>query len=104
MPKTIDPSAAPGAAGISARADRAVSQPADIAARDDLTSAQKIALLQQWEQDLRGEMVAEEESMTGTGTGGALADTLSAVLGALKHLGVGHDDREADHPVPTKHG
>jgi hypothetical protein len=98
MPKPIDPRAAPGAAGISAPADLAVSQPEDILARDDLTSAQKITLLKQWEQDLRAEMVAEEEAMTRPG--GMLGDRLRAVLGALKHLGAGHDERVG----PTKQG
>jgi hypothetical protein len=63
----------------------------------DFDREQKIKLLQQWEQDLRLEMVATEENMPGQmpgqGQGGA-AETFRKVRDALKALGVG----ERDHP------
>ncbi|MCF7985699.1 MAG: hypothetical protein K9L70_14955 [Thiohalocapsa sp.] len=68
----------------------------DVAAREDMDTEHKIALLQQWEQDLREQMVAEEENMTGADA--ALSETLSDVLSALEQLGAERT------PTPTKHG
>jgi hypothetical protein len=98
MPKTIDPQAAPGADKIRARADFALARPQDIADHDAMSHAQKIALLEEWEQDLREEMVAEEENMSGVG--GPVADTLADVLRAL--AGLGRDN--VSRPVPDKQG
>lgn len=69
----------------------------DLVARDDMDTEHKIALLQQWEQDLREQMVAEEENMA-DGAEAALAETLSDVLKALDELGAQRT------PAPTKHG
>lgn len=57
---------------------------------------QKVKFLQQWEQDLRLEMVATEENMPGqmSGQGGA-AETFRKVRAALKSLGVGEQDKPA---------
>lgn len=98
MPKTIDPQAAVGADAIRARAGFELASPRDIADHDGMSPEQKIALLEQWEQDLREEMVAEEENMSGAGS--ALADTLSGVLRALAQLGRDRGSR----PVPDKQG
>lgn len=98
MPKTIDPTAAAGAAGIRARAGFPVSHPRDIVDRQDLSDARKIALLQQWEQDVREEMVAEEEAMTGPN--GPPGDMLQEILQSLDRLGVADHSR----PVPDKLG
>jgi len=98
MPRTIDPSAAPGAAGIAARAGFPLHHPQDIIERDALSHAQKIALLQQWEEDLREQMVAEEEAMTGGED--SLGEALREVLQGLEHLGSAEHGR----PVPSKHG
>ncbi|WP_295886100.1 hypothetical protein [uncultured Thiohalocapsa sp.] len=98
MPKTIDPKAAPGAAGIRARAGFEFARPQDIADHEDMSREHKIALLEQWEQDLREEMVAEEENMSGGGK--PIADTLADVLSALSALG----RKVTSRPVPDKHG
>jgi hypothetical protein len=98
MPKTIDPTAAAGAAGIRASAGFPVSHPRDIVDRQDLSDARKIALLQQWEQDLREEMVAEEEAMTGPND--SPGDMLQEILQSLERLGVADHSR----PVPDKLG
>lgn len=98
MPKTLDPRAAPGADAVRARAGFELARPQDIADREDMSREQKIALLEQWEQDLREEMVAEEENMSGAG--GPVADTLTDVLQALGQLG----KDSASRPVPDKHG
>lgn len=99
MPKTLDPRAAPGADAARARAGFELARPQDIAEREDMSREQKIALLEQWEQDLREEMVAEEENMAGAG--GPMADTLTDVLQALGRLG---KDSSGRRPVPDKHG
>jgi hypothetical protein len=61
--------------------------PADILTASDLTEAQKIDLLRQWESDLRLLLVAAEENMPETGKGGATAERLRAVRHALETLG-----------------
>jgi len=70
--------------------------PRQLVQRDDLSREDKIALLREWEQDLREQMVAEEENMTGSS---ALASDLSDILAALEEL---HAERPAG--APTKHG
>ena len=71
--------------------------PESLLASDELTREQKIAILRQWELDLREIMVAEEENM-------AAAEppriSLDEVLNALDQL----DAAPEAHPVPTKHG
>ncbi|MGA7979624.1 MAG: hypothetical protein WCA32_05270 [Chromatiaceae bacterium] len=71
--------------------------PHDVLGRGDLGRDEKIRLLRQWEQDLREEMVAEEENMI---SARPMEVTLDAVLKALEQLGV---DLEP-HAAPTKHG
>jgi len=73
-------------------------RPEDVLDREDWSRADKIAVLEQWEQDLREQMVAEEEAMPGATP--SLGETLSAVLRSLDRLG-GAEHRT---PVPTKHG
>jgi hypothetical protein len=66
--------------------------PHSILAADDLTREQKIALLEQWETDLRLLLVATEENMPGTGSGRS-AELLTRVRKAMQSLGVtGPDD------------
>lgn len=71
--------------------------PRDVLRRDDLSRGEKIQLLRQWEQDLREEMVAEEENMVSAEPMGVALD---AVLHALKQLGA----ESEPHAAPTKHG
>lgn len=70
--------------------------PAQVVQREDLSRDEKIALLREWEQDVREQMVAEEENMIGAG---ALAENLSDILAALDAL-----DAERGPTPPTKHG
>ncbi len=71
--------------------------PHDVMRREDLSDEEKIALLRAWEQDIRGEMVAEEENMGGNE---ALGETLRDILSTLDTLGATH----APSVAPTKHG
>jgi hypothetical protein len=71
--------------------------PRELLARDDLTKAQKIEILRQWELDLREHMVADEENMLAAEP---VKVTLDEVLMALDALGAEPDF----HPVPTSHG
>jgi hypothetical protein len=70
--------------------------PHAVVEREDMSREQKVTLLREWEQDLRAEMVAEEENMPSPRP---LADTLEEVLAALRELGA----TEGGH-APTKHG
>src|SRR5579885_678065 len=75
-------------------------EPADILRAGDLTNEQKIALLRQWDADLRLQRVASEENMTGTAPG-RTAELLQAVRQALARLGVeGKEEAQA----PNKSG
>lgn len=67
-----------------------------------LSQSRKIALLRQWEYDLRSIEVAKEENMTSTGsaTPGANAEVLREVRRALYALG----DSATDQAQPTKQG
>ena len=53
----------------------------------DLDRDQKIALLRQWEHDLRLMMVATEENMPRQPSGGGSAETFRDVRAALDRLG-----------------
>jgi hypothetical protein len=64
-------------------------QPEEILRATDLTEAQKIALLRQWDTDLRLLMVASEENMTGTAAPGRTAELLQSVHKAMTRLGHG---------------
>ena len=57
--------------------------PEDLLARDDLDREQKIAVLRQWELDLRERMVAEEENMPSSLP---MRMSLDEVLNALNKL------------------
>ncbi|MBK1700061.1 hypothetical protein CKO41_10490 [Thiococcus pfennigii] len=70
---------------------------AALLARDDLARDEKIAILRQWELDLREGMVAEEENMQVTV---AAPVALDEVLDALRTLGA----ESEFHDVTTKHG
>jgi hypothetical protein len=91
MPETPNPNLRRERSGFEA------ASPADVLRRDDLSRDEKIRLLLQWEQDLRDEMVAEEENMVASTP---VTFTLDTVLKALKELGV----EGSSHPAPTKHG
>jgi hypothetical protein len=71
--------------------------PRSLLARRDLARDRKIAILRQWELDLRERLVAEEESMLASEP---MTITLDQVLDALAELGAA----PASHPVPTTHG
>jgi hypothetical protein len=65
---------------------------------DEFDREQKIKLLQQWEQDLRLEMVASEENMPGQMPGqsqGGAAETFRKVREGLKSLGAAEKDKPA---------
>ena len=74
-----------------------VTSPSELIARDDLSSGEKVAILHQWEFDLREQMVAEEENMPPSGGSSV---TLDEVLSALRSLGAKSRFRD----VTTKHG
>jgi hypothetical protein len=64
----------------------------------DLPRETKIRILREWALDLREEMVAEDESMAGTG---APHEELGAVLRALEDLGA---EKDPDEAAPTRLG
>ena len=73
----------------------------DVLDRDGLTTDEKIALLRECEQDVREQMVAEEENMGGDQANDqALGDALGDIRAALASLGA---ERRAA-AAPTKHG
>jgi len=75
--------------------------PADIVGAADLSLQQKIALLNQWEDDLRQLMVASEENMPEQAGHAADGERLQAVHEALANLGAGQNP---DKGAPTKAG
>ncbi len=75
-------------------------KPQAIVDAEDLTSEQKIKLLNQWETDLRLLMVASEENMTGDESG-RTAELLRTVLKALHDLGVSKSEAQQ---APNKSG
>jgi hypothetical protein len=72
-------------------------RPRELLERSDLTREEKLALLRDWELDLRERMVAEEENMPASEP---LAISLDEVLDALRSLGAESQFRN----VSTKHG
>ena len=74
-----------------------VATPQQLLERTDLTRAQKIEMLRQWEQDLRECMVADDENMP---SAEVMTVSLDEVLLALEAL----DATPDEHPVPTTHG
>lgn len=79
------------------RAGLEAASPADLLERSDVSREEKIALLRDWELDLRERMVAEEENMSASEP---LAISLDEVLDALRALGAESQFRD----VSTKHG
>jgi hypothetical protein len=75
-------------------------EPREILEAADLSREQKVALLKQWDTDLRLLMVASEENMAGTDTG-RTAELLQAVEQALICLGV---EKKEETQSPTKTG
>jgi hypothetical protein len=65
--------------------------PAAVLAADDLSRADKIAILVNWANDIRLQQVAQEENMPG---GAGLGERLRAVEDAL--LALGHEDGDHD--------
>ena len=77
-------------------------RPEDILSVADLTEAQKVALLKQWDTDLRLLMVASEENMTGTAAPGrTTAELLQSVHKVMTRLG--HPPAE-ENRSPSKAG
>jgi hypothetical protein len=74
--------------------------PLEIVEAADLTEQQKIALLKQWDTDLRLKMVASEENMAGTGSD-RTAELLQSVQQSLTRLGVKKKEEEG---APNKTG
>jgi len=74
-----------------------LSTPAAVLSSEELSRDDKIALLRQWELDLREGMVADEENMPAAEPGPV---NLDDVLDALRRLGAETEFRD----VPTKHG
>lgn len=80
-----------------ARAGNELATPKQLLDRDDLSLDQKVAMLREWELDLREQMVAEEENMPASEP---MRVTLDEVLDALRSLGA----ESQFHDVTTKHG
>ena len=77
-------------------------RPEDILSATDLTEAQKVALLKQWDTDLRLLMVASEENMTGTAAPGrTTAELLQSVHKVMTRLGHGPTEENRS---PSKAG
>src|SRR6266481_2982213 len=77
-------------------------RPEDILSAADLTEAQKVALLKQWDTDLRLLMVASEENMTGTAAPGrTTAELLQSVHKVMNRLGHGPMEEKSS---PNKTG
>ena len=72
---------------------KAYGSPAQLLADDDLTRAQKLKLLQQWDYDLGLLLVAAEENMTGPGAS-VTAERMRSVRDAIKRLGVATDPED----------
>jgi hypothetical protein len=72
--------------------------PEALAASDDLTRDQKLALLRQWEYDLHLMQVATEENMTSDATPGNNAEKIRQVHAAAEKLGAKMDG-EASGPA-----
>jgi hypothetical protein len=76
-------------------------QPEDILRAEDLSNEQKVALLRQWDTDLRLLMVASEENMTASTAPGRTAELLQSVHQAMIRLG---HEPEVDKQAPDKTG
>jgi hypothetical protein len=76
-------------------------QPEDILRAEDLSEAQKIALLRQWDTDLRLLMVASEENMTSSAAPGRTGELLQSVHKAMMRLGC---EPDLDKQAPDKTG
>ena len=76
-------------------------RPEDILSAEDLSEDQKVALLRQWDTDLRLLMVASEENMTASTPPGRTAELLQSVHKAMRRLGHGPDP---DKKAPDKTG
>jgi hypothetical protein len=68
--------------------------PTELCNAPDLSSEEKIFLLNQWETDLRLLMVASEENMTGTSPG-RTAELLQSVHQKLEELGAPKNETAA---------
>jgi len=81
---------------------RAYASPRALVDDATLSRARKLALLQQWEYDLRSMQVATEENMTvgSDQAAGANAEQLREVRRCLRALG----DETDEHAPSTKHG
>jgi hypothetical protein len=79
---------------------RVFRDPQEIVEAADLSRQQKIALLSQWDTDLRLNMVATEENMAGAGSD-RTAELLQLVEQALGRLGVKKKEEEG---APNKSG
>ena len=76
-------------------------RPEDILSAADLNEDQKVALLRQWDTDLRLLMVASEENMTANTAPGRTAELLQSVHKAMMRLG---HDPDPDKKAPDKTG
>jgi hypothetical protein len=75
-------------------------RPADVLQNADLTRAQKIGILRQWEVDARLLSVAEEENMT-QGEPSPMAEVVSALIA------LGDENKDPEHQTsagPSKQG
>ena len=76
--------------------------PDDIVADNALSHAQRVQLLQQWELDLRENMVASEENMTSAPSQqGVSAELLRDVRKALQTIGAVDHKNENTAPIKT---
>ena len=75
--------------------------PRDILEAQDMALSEKVALLRQWDADMRLIMVASEENMTGAASGRP-AEQLREIREALRQLG--EATAAHAHPAPDKTG
>ena len=83
-------------------------QPQQVVEHPDLSTDDKIAILQRWEYDTREVMVADEENMAAETPVAAQDDTgelLRNIRKALQQLGAGGNAGDGDHQgSPNKQG
>ncbi|WP_374381162.1 hypothetical protein [Dongia sp.] len=79
---------------------KAYRNPANLLADEELSRAQKLKLLQQWDYDLGLLLVAAEENMSGPGAS-LTAERLRSVREAIKCLGVEPDPEDPHAAAPS---
>jgi hypothetical protein len=81
--------------------DRIFPTPGSIVVSAELSREEKIKLLREWDYDLRLELVAMEENMTGTDAPGENSERLRQIGESLEQLGYVRDESQGG---PSKTG